>query len=142
MLVKEVMNPKVVVAKSVASVKEAAKIMSEMRIGGLIVMEDDKIVGIVTERDVMGKVVAQAKDPEATKLEEIMIKEVVTIEAEKTIEDACSLMVEKEIKRLPVLEDEKLVGIITVTDVISIQPKMIESLAKLLLFKEKKPIAG
>ena len=142
MLVKEVMNPKVVVAKPTATIKEAAKVMSELRIGGLVIMEGEKIVGIMTERDVMKNVVAQAKDPEMTKISDIMTKEVVTIEPDKELEDACSLMVEKDVKRLPVVDSGKLVGIITATDVISIQPKMIESLAKLLLFREKKAIAG
>ena len=61
---------------------------------------------------------------------------------DQTVEDAAQLMVEKKIKKLPVVENDKVVGIITATDLISIQPKLIEALAKLLLFTEKKPIAG
>jgi signal-transduction protein with cAMP-binding, CBS, and nucleotidyltransferase domain len=58
------------------------------------------------------------------------------------LEDATALMVENNIKKLPVVDKGKLVGIITATDLISVQPKMIEDLAKLLLFEEKKEIAG
>lgn len=142
MLVKDVMNPKVVVAKPTATIKEAAKVMSELRISGIVIMEGESIVGIMTEMDIMSKVVAQAKDAETTMIRDVMTKEVVTIEPDKTLEDACSLMVEKKVKRLPVVVSGKLVGIITATDVISIQPKMIESLAQLLLFREKKAVAG
>lgn len=142
MLVKDAMNPKVIVAKHDATVKEAAKVMSKFRMGCLVILENDKLTGIVTERDVISKVVAGGLDPEHTKISEIMTTNPITIEPDEDLEDACSLMVENNIKKLPVLEGKRLVGIITATDVISIQPKLIESLAKLLLFKEKKPIAG
>ena len=66
----------------------------------------------------------------------------VTVQANQTLEEASALMVENEIKKLPVLEKDKLVGIITATDLISVQPKMIETLANLLLFEEKKSVAG
>lgn len=136
------MNPRVVVSKPEITVKEAAQIMSKFRIGSLIILENEKIIGIVTERDVLRKVVATGLDPSTTRIKEIMTKDVITIEADKSIDDACSLMVENNIKRLPVMDGKKLVGIITVTDLISVQPKMIESLAKIMLFAEKRSIAG
>ena len=142
MLVRDAMNKRVVAIKPNATVREAAKIMTKYRIGSLLVMEDEKLVGIVTELDILWKVVAEGRNPETTLVNEIMSKEVVTIKPDQTLEDAAQLMVEKKIKKLPVVEDDKVVGIITATDLISIQPKLIEALAKLLLFTEKKPIAG
>ena len=142
MLVKDAMNEKVITIEPNATVREAAKIMTKYRIGSLLVMEDEKLLGIVTELDILWKVVAEGRDPETTLVNEIMSKEIVTIKPDQTLEEAAQIMVEKRIKKLPVVENDKVVGIITATDLISIQPKLIEALAKLLLFTEKKPIAG
>jgi CBS domain-containing protein len=142
MLVKDAMTKRVIVVKPDLTVKEAAKIMTEQRVGSLVVMENDKLVGIVTELDIIWKVVAGDLNPNETLVKDIMSKEVITIRSDQTLEDATHLMVEKKIKKLPVMEDDKLVGIITATDLISVQPKLIEALAKLILFQEKKPVAG
>ena len=142
MLVRDAMNRKVIAIKPTATAREAAQIMTKYRIGSLLVMEDEKLLGIVTELDILWKIVAKNRDPETTLVNEIMTKEVITIKPDQTLEEAAQIMVEKRIKKLPVVENDKVVGIITATDLISIQPKLIEALAKLLLFTEKKPIAG
>ncbi len=136
------MNRRVIVIKPDATVREAARIMTKLRIGSLIVMEDDRIVGIITELDIIWKVVADDLNPNTTLVRDVMSRDVVTIKPDQTLEDAAELMVEKKIKKLPVVEDHRLVGILTATDLISVQPKLIEALAKLMLFTEKKPIAG
>ena len=130
------MNRKVFVANPDVTVKEAAKIMTQYRIGSLIVMEDKKIVGIITELDILWKVVAGGLDPETTQIKDVMTKNVITVQANQTVEEAAELMVEKKVKKLPVLDDHKLVGIVTATDLISFQPKLIDALAKMLLFRE------
>lgn len=142
MQVKQAMTKQVLVTSPDFSVRSAAKIMAEQRVGSLVVQQDDKIVGIITELDIIWKVVANDKDPNTTTVEEVMTKKVITIRADQTLEEASALMVEHKIKKLPVLEKDKLVGIITATDLISVQPKMIEILANLLLFEEKKSVAG
>jgi len=136
MKVKNAMNRKVFVANPDVTVKEAAKIMTQYRIGSLIVMEDKKIVGIITELDILWKVVAGGLDPETTQIKDVMTKNVITVQANQTVEEAAELMVEKKVKKLPVLDDHKLVGIVTATDLISFQPKLIDALAKMLLFRE------
>jgi len=143
-LVKDVMNPQVVVAKSSATIKEAARLMSQLRIGCLIVMDEDKLLGIVTESDIIGKVVARNKDPEKITVEEIMSGKVISIEPDKDLEEAAEIMVQNKIKRLPVMEGGKVVGIITATDIISYEPKMIESLSELFSMKSQigRTIAG
>jgi len=142
--VKEVMNPRVIVAKPEATIREAAQIMSQFRIGCLLVMKDDKVVGIVTESDIIGKVVAANKDPERVRLEDIMSRNIISTTPDETIEDAAEKMVENKIKRLPVLEEGRLVGIITATDLISFEPKIIETLSELFSIKSQigKTIAG
>jgi len=136
MFVKRAMNRKVFVANPDVTVKEAAKIMTQYRIGSLIVMEDKKIVGIITELDILWKVVAGGLDAETTQIKDVMTKDVITVQANQTVEEAAELMVENEVKKLPVLDDNKLVGIVTATDLISFQPKLIDALAKMLLFRE------
>jgi len=142
MLVKEAMTKNVIIINPDTTIKDAAKIMSEQRVGSLVVIENEKLVGIITELDIIWKVVASELDPKTTLVRDIMTKKVVTISADQTLEDATDIMVENKIKKLPVIEGNKIVGIITATDIISIQPKLIESLAKLMLFEEKKSVAG
>jgi len=142
MLVKNAMTKRVMITKPDVTVREIAKVMTRYRIGSLLVVENDKLVGIVTELDIIWKVVSGNLDPNTTLVRDIMTKKVVAIKSDKTLEDVTHVMVERKIKKLPVLEDKKLVGIITATDVISVQPKLIEALAKLMLFEEKKLVAG
>jgi len=142
MLVKEAMTKKVIVINPDTTIKDAAKIMSQYRVGSIVVLEDEKLVGIITELDIIWKVVAGELDPKTTLVRDVMSKNVVTINADQTLEDATDVMVENKIKKLPVIEGNKIIGIITATDIISIQPKLIESLAKLMFFEEKKSVAG
>lgn len=142
MLVKQAMTKNVLVTKPSLSVRDVAKVMAEHRVGCLVAMEDKKIVGIITELDIIWKVVANDKDPNTTTVGDIMTKEVYTIRSEQTLEEASHVMVEHKIKKLPVVENDHLVGIITATDLISVQPKMIQTLANLLLFEQKKAVAG
>jgi CBS domain-containing protein len=131
MLVREVMNKNVMTVKPDLILKKAAEIMSNYHIGSLVVLENNKLTGILTERNVLIAVV-DGKDPELTTVEEVMTKKVITIEPDKTIEDAVALMKENNIKKLPVVDNDKLVGIITASDIIVVEPKLIEGIAKLI----------
>lgn len=113
MKVKEVMNKAVVIDHDV-SLKEAAQIMSSRNIGSLIVLKNNKIAGIITEKDIMDNISFLTK-----KVSEVMKKSVVTIEKSESLDNAALLMTEKKIKRLPVTDKESLVGIITATDIIA-----------------------
>jgi CBS domain-containing protein len=113
MLVKAVMN-KPVTAKDEISVRQAAKIMSNRGIGSLIIVKDKKIVGIITERDIMRNV-AKLEG----KVTGVMSKSVKTIGPDEDVNAAADTMSRYKIKRLPVVSDKKLVGIITATDVLA-----------------------
>lgn len=134
MLVKDVMNKNVVVAKSNATIREAAKVMNKFRIGSLIVLKEEAIAGIVTERNVL-TAVASGKDTDSTAIEEIMTKKVVTVDPDQTVEAAVDLMIQNKIKKLPVVEDNKLKGIITASDIVVVEPKLIASVANLISMK-------
>lgn len=87
-----------------ATVLRAAMLMNEHRIGGLVVMDGERIVGMFTERDVLQKVVAQQRDPEATRVADIMSTEVVCCAPQTSIEEARMAMKTRRIRRLPVID--------------------------------------
>jgi len=117
MQVKEIMKKAVMISSS-ATVREAAQSMAKNNIGSLIVADKSKrLVGIVTERDIL-KCFSNS-GTHGTSISKIMSKNVKTIDAKEEIEDAAEIMSQNKIKRLPVVQKGKLVGIITATDLIA-----------------------
>jgi CBS domain-containing protein len=113
MRVSEIMNKAIAIDHDV-SVREAAKIMSNRNIGSLIVLKKNKIVGIMTERDIMKNISSLGK-----RIVSVMSKSVITIDQGESIDNAALVMTEKKIKRLPVIDKGKLIGIITATDIVA-----------------------
>jgi CBS domain-containing protein len=113
MKVSDIMKKAIVVDDSSITLKQAAKIMTERKIGSLIILKEDKIIGILTENDVVKDI-----DSINKKLSELMSKDIISIDKNSIIEDAARLMKQNKIKRLPVLDGKNLVGIITATDII------------------------
>ena len=109
------------------SAYEAAKIMADKDIGTLIVVDERKPIGIVTERDLVKRVCAKDLKASDIKIRDIMSKPLVTVQPNAPIELAATLMAENKIRRLPVVKDEKLVGIITTVDIIKDLEGWIES---------------
>ena len=101
-----------------ASVKEAAKRMTAQKIGSLLVEKQKKVIGIVTERDLVRKVVAKGGNAAKVKVERIMSKPLLTIEVTRSINDAQELMAEKHIRHLGVTRGGQLVGVVSVRDLL------------------------
>ncbi|MEE8167896.1 MAG: CBS domain-containing protein [Candidatus Hydrothermarchaeales archaeon] len=99
-----------------STMAEAARVMRMNRIGCLVVVDGDNLVGIVTERDIAYKIVAEEKGLSTT-VEEAMTKDLKTTDGEKNLKDAAKLMASHLIRRLPVVEGGSLVGIITIEDI-------------------------
>ncbi len=143
MQVKEAMNKGVKIIAPGATVREAAQIMSKYRIGSLVVVEGSgKIAGLITERDILDDVVAAGKRSDDVKVEDAMTKDLVTISEDATLEDAAALMSKNKIKKLPVVKEGGLVGIITASDLIAYEEKLIESLASLLVSHPGSMVGG
>jgi CBS domain-containing protein len=144
MLVKDIMNPDVQTISGDATIQEAAQAMSEFGIGCLIVTKDTSVTGIITERDIMRNVVSQDRGASQTKVKDAMSDEVVMVDPDMTVDEAADLMMERKIKKLPVIKNNQLVGIVTVTDICMASPKIIEQLGEMLLVPKKgnKPVAG
>lgn len=117
--VREVMTRPVITADVDIDVLTAAKRMALANVGCLIVVSGEKPIGILTERDLVKKVVAKATDPQTVKVGDVMSSPLVTISPEASLRDAASLMLKSRIKRLPVTSNGRLVGIITDTDLVS-----------------------
>jgi len=139
----DVMVKNVVAVNADQTVRHAAAIMSQLEIGCLVVLEKDRVVGIVTERDMLKRVVAAAKDPDKTPVKEVMSRPPIVVGPDLALEDAVKLMFEHKIKKLPVVErageGRRLVGLVTLTDVARIEPKLIETLKELFEMNEEKP---
>ncbi len=116
--VRDVMVKNVVTVPTETTVRNAAKLMNKHDIGCLVVMKKEKPVGIVTERDMLKRVLLKPKDPKKTKVSRIMSKPLVVGEPQTDIRDAVRLMVEGKIKRLPIVEDGHIYGLVTLTDIV------------------------
>ena len=125
-LVRDIMSQNVVTTTLNKTMDRAAKTMGEMRIGSLVVLKDSKPVGIVTERDLLSHVLAKGIDPKTVRVEEIMSSPLISINPSVSIKEAAQTMI-KEKGRLTVFENEKLVGIITASDLTKSMPQVRET---------------
>jgi signal-transduction protein with cAMP-binding, CBS, and nucleotidyltransferase domain len=117
--VNQVMSKNVLTVDKSISLQEAAEKMKKSNIGCVIVMDDINPIGIVTERDFVTKVAAEGR-PLFTEISEVMSSPLITINSEETIWEASEMMKEKGIHKLPVKENEQIVGIVTTTDIVKI----------------------
>ena len=121
MLVKELMSTNVEYITPDTSIKRAAEIMKDKDIGFLPVGENDRLVGMITDRDIAIRAVAGGMDPNTAKVREVMTKDVVYCYEDQPVEEAASMMEEKQVRRLSVLNrDKRLVGICSIGDIANI----------------------
>jgi CBS domain-containing protein len=125
-LVKEVMKIKPVIVQPFTTVFEAARIMREKKIGNVIIAEVNHPIGILTESDIIKKVVCEKKNPDDLTVEEVMSKPLIVIGPYISLQEALKIMGKCNIRRLPVIENNKLVGIITQRDISRLSPALSE----------------
>jgi len=99
-------------------VLDALKIMAEKNVGALLVLDKDKLAGIFSERDYARKIVLEGKESKDTPVEELMTREVFCIAPNRSTQECMALMTDKHIRHLPVMENDKILGIITIGDVV------------------------
>jgi CBS domain-containing protein len=117
--VRDVMTKDPVALSSDSSVTDAAKAMKDFRIGSVVVMEKDKPYGIVTDRDITVRAVATGSDPAKTTLAEICSHDLAAVRPDQTVEDAIQVMKSHDVKRVVVMTDSKLEGIVSLGDLAS-----------------------
>ena len=119
------------------SVRQALALMSEKNIGAIIIVDNNDFpIGIFSERDYARKIVLKGKSSKDTLLDEVMTKELITVTRDYKIDQCMEIMTEKRIRHLPVLENKKIVGIISIGDVLKImikeQKELIDNLQKFI----------
>jgi CBS domain-containing protein len=100
------------------AVIDAIRVMAERHVGALLVLEGSRLVGIVSERDYARKVVLMGRSSDTTPVRDIMTAPVLTIEPDGTVDDAMRLMTERRIRHLPVLRDSRVVGVVSIGDLV------------------------
>jgi CBS domain-containing protein len=116
---------------------ECAKILAENKIGSLIVVEENELKGIVTEFDMVRKIILECKDPREVKVKEIMVKKLITITPEKDIYDALVKMKDNDVRHLPVVNGSKLVGFLTLKDILKVEPELFDVMAEHIDIREE-----
>ena len=124
----DVMVTEVLTLDEEMSVKEAADIMAKEGFSYAIITKKGTAVGIMTERDILKRIVAEDKNSKKTKVKDIMSSPLVQIERGTDLEKASRLMFKKQIKSLPVVENNQLVGLVNLTDIFRVQPEIIKVL--------------
>ena len=124
--IRNIMVREVVTTKIDSTVEEAVKLMNEHEIGCLIVTQNDEPIGILTERDLLKRILAKSKDLEKMKVEEVMSKPLISVEPNAQLGDVSRIMFEKNIKKMPIIKKGELLGLVTLTDILRIQPQLIK----------------
>ncbi|MBI4362991.1 MAG: CBS domain-containing protein [Euryarchaeota archaeon] len=120
MRVKDLMSRRVFTVAPEATVDEAARVMSDNQIGCLVVAEKEGIAGILTERDLLNRIVIPGKNSRKMRVEQVMTAPVQTIGPEASVDEVADLMSTHKFRRLPVVQGGRLVGIVTSTDVVRV----------------------
>jgi CBS domain-containing protein len=100
-----------------ASVVEAAQLMREKHIGSLPITDDEQLVGMITDRDITTRVVAEAADPKTTSVGDVSSRDLISVEPDNDLDEALQLMARHQVRRLPVVENGRLVGIVAQADI-------------------------
>ncbi len=119
------------------NVLESTKIMIEKHVGSLLVKEKENLLGILTERDLI-KMISLGIDPKTTKVKQIMTTKITTITPEKDIYDAITLMNNENLRRLPVVINGRVIGLITLRDILTLQPTLFDLILDMVDIKKSR----
>ena len=131
-LVREVMSKDVKVVRLDSSIKEVVATMNKFNIGSIIVVQGDRPVGVISERDILRRVVEPCLAPETLTAKQVMTSPVITISETASMDEAAKLMAKKKVRKIPVMNKQKLVGIVTFTDIVTKVLTMLSILEELV----------
>lgn len=116
MKVKDIMTKSVAYVNPATTVVEAAQLMQKHNVGSIPVMDQNGVIGIVTDRDIVVRNVAHGRSPQSTPVSDVMTSQVTTASPDMDVDDVSRLMAQQQIRRMPVIENNKLVGIVALGD--------------------------
>ena len=131
-IVRDIMSKDVKVVGPDSSVKEVVAAMNRFNIGSIVVVQSGRPVGVISERDILRRVVEPSLAPETLTARQVMPSPVFTIRETATVDEAAKLMAKKRVRKLPVMSKEELVGIVTFTDIVNRVLTMISILEELV----------
>jgi len=114
----EIKGTRVFSITSDSSVYDALLVMAEMGVGALLVIDNDKLVGIFSERDYARKMILKGKTSKNTPVKDIMTSDVITVSIDHTAQDCMNLMTDKRVRHLPIMEKDKVVGLLSIGDMV------------------------
>jgi len=114
--VKDIMTKSVAYINPASNIVEAAQLMQKHNVGSIPVMDQNGLLGIVTDRDIVVRNIAHGKDPHTTPVRDVMTTQVATVSPDMDIRDVSSLMAQQQIRRVPVIENNRLVGMVSIGD--------------------------
>ena len=115
--IRDVMTSNPTTCEPQASVVDAAKVMAQEDVGSIPIVESNRLVGVVTDRDIVIRVVAEGRDPQSVTVGDVASRDLVTVSPDDDLDRALQLMAENQVRRLPIVEGDKLVGIVAQRDV-------------------------
>lgn len=127
-LVRDIMSVDVKTVEAHSSVEEVVRKMNRSDLGSIIVVQEKKPMGIITKGDVLTKIVQEGRNPSRVTAEQIMSTPLITIEKDAPVEEAAKIMTKKKVKNLPVVQEGKLIGIVTAADIVSNEPQLVSLL--------------
>lgn len=137
MFVRDIMSVNVVTMPPKATVFEVAKLMAKMDISSVIITDEERPLGIITEADIVRRVVTERKDPQSTPAREIMSSPIIHVEPGTQLTDAMRVMAKSNIRRVAVLKNNSLAGIITSRDLLRWSPELIDILVESLRMRSE-----
>jgi CBS domain-containing protein len=117
MQISEIMSSNVQLANPNQSIREIAQIMAECDCGAVPIGDNDRLVGIITDRDIAVRCIAAGNDPAETEADEVLSGDLVTVESDDDVDQAARIMADHQIRRLPVVEDGRLIGMVSLGDI-------------------------
>ena len=115
--IKEVMTSQVKTCEPDATVMEVAKVMAQEDVGPVPIVEEGRLTGIVTDRDIVVRVVAEGRDPSSTTVGEIASRDLVTVSPDDDLDSALEQLAQNQVRRIPVVDGDRLVGIVAQADI-------------------------
>jgi CBS domain-containing protein len=131
-LVRDIMARNVKTVRTDDSVIDAVVKMNKFRIGSVIVTNNGRPVGIITERNILQRIVEPRLDPGSVRAKDVMSSPLITVDTNTAVEEAAQIMARKGIKKLPVVEGDKVVGIVSTSDIVRTSPTQLGILEELL----------